>query len=274
MASADSLSLIFAQLNVNNSTIETVGKAVQRFDERLAGLSNEINNVVGQVVQPMQDKVDAMEAKMKTLDTSMKSIAASAASTAADSSNARASSLSLYKDATAKKFESHYFAVKGWVDWSSDQSREESKHTVDQTLGFWNEILRVAGDRAACVDAQKTRENFENKVLITQFSVFFSKDATFGAKMDFIKFVKTNLSVWQGANIKYMIEVTPERQGVRNAAGRMWSWLRSKPFTDVQIKAQYGAKVYFYFVCEGLRSLLFASFINPETWLETLSRCT
>ena len=62
-----------------------------------------------------------------------------------------------------------------------------------------------------------------------------------------------------------MIEVTPERQGVRNAAGRMWSWLRSKQFTDVQIKAQYGAKVDFYFVCEGLRSLLFASFINPET---------
>ena len=98
---------------MNNSTTEAVGKAVQKFDERLAGLSNEINHVVGQAVQPMQDKIDAMEAKMKTLETSMKSTAASAASTAADSSNARATSSSLYKDATAKKFESHYFAVKG-----------------------------------------------------------------------------------------------------------------------------------------------------------------
>ena len=62
-----------------------------------------------------------------------------------------------------------------------------------------------------------------------------------------------------------MIEVTLERQGVRNAARRLWSWPRSKNLFDAQTKAQYGAKVDFYFIREGLRSVLFASFINPET---------
>ena len=95
-----------------------------------------------------------------------------------------------------------------------------------------------------------------------EFSVPSSRE-----KYDLIQRLRDNVS-WERCDLKFSGEVGPEAQGKRNAAGRMYSLLRSWSVPEVNIKAEYKRFVDFYLMDpsdRGGHGKLFASWLGATS---------
>ena len=120
-------------------------------------------------------------------------------------------------------FSARFFNAKGWVDWTSGLTIEASKKGRDfvtECLGEVEKCLTVHR-KLDFVNMKLSMDKIEGRVSYTAFVVWFSAECpeTEGRHG---RILRENMP-----QLKFSLEVAPDRKHINQAAGRMFTYVRS-----------------------------------------------